>query len=299
MNSHKCSSVSEGRDKDVFVFLQILPVKFQQPSRAHQEITARSRIPGGGEIFPFRNCPQAKTPLYVGMCGPAEANGQHCAALHIDTNQPPPKPLCARAPSTRWRHEGLGRGHTWPLARVFALLGVDATSSCEVGTDWRLRWQGMRWREASSTCNLQHCHLPTERIHVRDNGQWRKGNRHCQLQAAIFLWRHALRLLPFTVRHFSQFPASFRKFFAIGFGVSSLCACWVPFACSVSAHHREATREVWLRHRNFFAISRNFPEIFRSRTGPSLIAIPPAPQWGLAVVAQNQLCDSSFLKGAL
>ena len=32
--------------------------KYQEPSRAHQDITASPRIPRGGESFPFRNYPR-------------------------------------------------------------------------------------------------------------------------------------------------------------------------------------------------------------------------------------------------
>ena len=32
-------------------------IEGDDPSRAHQEIAASFRIPGGGEIFPFRNYP--------------------------------------------------------------------------------------------------------------------------------------------------------------------------------------------------------------------------------------------------
>ena len=39
--------------------LEVSTRKEEEPSRAHQETTASFRTPGGGEIFPFGNCPLA------------------------------------------------------------------------------------------------------------------------------------------------------------------------------------------------------------------------------------------------
>ena len=47
--------------------------KYQELSGAHREITASSRIPGGGGIFPFRNCPCRNCPLETSPSLPCTA----------------------------------------------------------------------------------------------------------------------------------------------------------------------------------------------------------------------------------
>ena len=56
------------------------------------------------------------------------------------------------------------------------------------------------------------------------------------------------------------FPIS-RNFVANTFCLSPLCACWCPecLVCRSVAHLRR--REVWVRHRNFPAILRHFPQL--------------------------------------
>ena len=47
---------------------------------------------------------------------------------------------------------------------------------------------------------------------------------------------------------------------------------------------------MWLRHRNLFAIFRNFFASFHKWIGPSLIAIPPPPPPALAASDNVPVC---------
>ena len=112
--------------------------KEEEPSRTYQETTASCRIPGGGEIFPFRKFPLATSPppyeTPAGMCTrPGEstlgiASEDGCRALVAQPNSRPhawgsshPR---AHLWECHWRaHPRCGMVHNEPSVRRVTALG--------------------------------------------------------------------------------------------------------------------------------------------------------------------------------